>query len=115
MNPIRAPQLPQSSQVYFHPLISAESILMARQLDKINGVENMSFAGAWMGFGFHEDGFRAGAHVGRCLIDGRHKVERLDLVGRVKSARKNGNLGWGRYLLKMGVLSVQWVLDCGKI
>ncbi|ROW11902.1 hypothetical protein VPNG_04907 [Cytospora leucostoma] len=45
-----------SSQVYHHPLVSAESIQMAARLHMINAVGTVSFAGAWMGFGFHEDG-----------------------------------------------------------
>jgi predicted NAD/FAD-binding protein len=65
MNPVRVPQSVQSSQVYSHPLITADSILMTQQLDKIKDA-HVSFAGAWMGFGFHKDGFRAGTHAQGC-------------------------------------------------
>lgn len=36
---------------------------MAKYLHEINGVTGISFAGAWMGFGFHEDGFAAGVRA----------------------------------------------------
>lgn len=80
MNPIRAPRSPQSSHVYYHPLITSESIIMSRHLHKINGVLNVSFAGAWMGYGFHEDGFAAGAHVAQTLIHGHDETAPLQLI-----------------------------------
>lgn len=39
---------------------------MAKCLHTINCVKGISFAGAWMGFGFHEDGFAAGVRAA-CL------------------------------------------------
>jgi len=48
MNPIRAPRSPQSHQLYDHPLINSESMLVLRHLPKINRISAVSFAGAWM-------------------------------------------------------------------
>lgn len=39
---------------------------MVAYLPTINGVAGISFAGAWMGSGFHEDGFAAGVRAA-CL------------------------------------------------
>ena len=80
MNPIRMPLSPQSRQVYYHPLLSSESILALKHLPKINGVTNVSFAGAWMGWGFHEDGFVAGSHAAEMLLYGRDMAPDVDLI-----------------------------------
>ncbi|KAI0476353.1 FAD/NAD(P)-binding domain-containing protein [Xylariaceae sp. FL0804] len=114
MNPLRAPSTStfQSSQEYQHPLVSSESILMAPHLNRINGVGGIFFAGAWMGFGFHEDGFAAGAHAARMLIEGGDAVPPLDLVSgaRFERVRRIGILEW---ILRLFVLAIQWLLTLG--
>jgi predicted NAD/FAD-binding protein len=70
----------RSTHIYYHPLITVESASMVHRLNEINGVSRISFAGAWMGFGFHEDGFSAGVHAARMLIDGYEETEPLDLL-----------------------------------
>ncbi|RYP08961.1 hypothetical protein DL764_001572 [Monosporascus ibericus] len=110
MNPIHIPYSHQSSHVYYHPLISSESILMARNLHLINGVSNIGFAGAWMGFGFHEDGFKAGVHAARTFVDGWHKTPPLDLTADTMGCRVT-RLGFAKIGLRMGVLVVQQLLD----
>ncbi|KAI1357427.1 FAD/NAD(P)-binding domain-containing protein [Xylaria arbuscula] len=86
MNPLRTPHQPQSVHIYHHPLINTESISMVDSLHMINGVAHISFAGAWMGFGFHEDGFAAGSHVASLLINGAKKTKPLNLMGRGREA-----------------------------
>jgi predicted NAD/FAD-binding protein len=114
MNPIRFPRNPQRSQVYYHPLLTSESILMSPHLDRINGAGNISFAGAWMGFGFHEDGFAAGAHVARWLIQGRENTAPLDLVARVRNNRRRKLRGL-RLVLRLGVSALHKLLFKDKI
>ena len=87
MNPTHTPRSSQSSQVYHHPLISSESFLASRRLHEINGVWGISFAGAWMGYGFHEDGFSAGSHAAEMLICGRDKVGPLDIVDTLETCK----------------------------
>ncbi|KAI1208162.1 FAD/NAD(P)-binding domain-containing protein [Annulohypoxylon truncatum] len=99
MNPTRIPKTLQSIQVYHHPLISSESILMSGYIHRINGVSGISFAGAWMGFGFHEDGFASGAHVACMLVDGREKAGYLDLVAS-RSDSQRRKFGPGESLLR---------------
>jgi hypothetical protein len=73
MNPIRTPNNPRSSQTYDHPIISSESVLASRRLPLINMASNISFAGAWMGYGFHEDGFVVGMQVAQKIITGKYE------------------------------------------
>ncbi|KAI1824020.1 FAD/NAD(P)-binding domain-containing protein [Xylaria intraflava] len=109
MNPLRIPQSHRSRQAYYHPLISSESISMAPHLNLINGVRGISFAGAWMGFGFHEDGFAAGAHVAQMLVAGRENTSWLNLVSGTdeRCVRRIGALEWAA---RMVILAVQWLL-----
>ncbi|KAM3084616.1 Cytochrome c oxidase assembly protein cox11, mitochondrial, variant 2 [Clarireedia jacksonii] len=60
MNPIHTPRGVRASFVYYHPLFTSDSVLALKRMHLINGVSTVSFAGAWMGHGFHEDGCRAG-------------------------------------------------------
>lgn len=86
---------------------------MSQHLHRINGVKSVSFAGAWMGFGFHEDGFAAGAHVARMLMDGREKTAPLDLVSGVDETYVR-SLGIMESMLKLGIFAVQKLLLGGK-
>lgn len=82
---------------------------MARHLHRINGINNISFAGAWMGFGFHEDGFVAGVHAARTFMDGWDKIPPLDLIGDTKDMRPP-RTGFLRAVLRLGVLVMQQLL-----
>jgi predicted NAD/FAD-binding protein len=113
MNPSRIPASYHSSQIYYHPLITSESILMAPHVNRINGVRGISFAGAWMGFGFHEDGFAAGAHAAKMLVGGvtsRENPPWLDLISGKEAirARRIGLLEW---VARFIVLTIQWLLE----
>jgi uncharacterized protein len=45
---------------YEHPIFDAAAAASQRLFPKIQGVNHAWFAGAWQGYGFHEDGLRAG-------------------------------------------------------
>jgi uncharacterized protein len=45
---------------YEHPIFDAPAAAAQRLFPKIQGVNLAWFAGAWQGYGFHEDGLRAG-------------------------------------------------------
>jgi uncharacterized protein len=45
---------------YEHPLLDAAAIQAQRDLHEIQGQNHVWFAGAWTGYGFHEDGLRSG-------------------------------------------------------
>lgn len=48
---------------YQHPLFDAAAIAAQSDLWQIQGTNRTWFAGAWMGYGFHEDGLQAGLEV----------------------------------------------------
>jgi predicted NAD/FAD-binding protein len=52
---------------YRHPLQSAASMAAQRRKAEIQGVRRTWYAGAWWGFGFHEDGARSGVDVAAAL------------------------------------------------
>jgi predicted NAD/FAD-binding protein len=45
---------------YRHPLVTLESMRAQPELPRLNGQRHTAFAGAWQGYGFHEDGLRSG-------------------------------------------------------
>lgn len=54
---------------YSHPFFDLDAIRAQRRRDEIQGVGRTWFAGAYWGYGFHEDGARSGLDVARS-IDG---------------------------------------------
>jgi predicted NAD/FAD-binding protein len=48
---------------YEHPLYTNESIKSQEFINKINGDNNTYFAGAYLGYGFHEDGIKSALSV----------------------------------------------------
>jgi uncharacterized protein len=61
---------------YAHPVMDMAAIAMQPQLDDIQGVNHTWFAGAWMGYGFHEDGLKAGLAAARALLKQIHEPRR---------------------------------------
>lgn len=53
----------QCRRSYYLPIISSAALQAAQHLDLLNKADNVSYAGAWMGYTFHEDGFMAGLAV----------------------------------------------------
>tara|TARA_R110002124_G_scaffold63350_5_gene172917 strand:+ start:41151 stop:42485 length:1335 start_codon:yes stop_codon:yes gene_type:complete len=52
---------------YTHPLFDAAAIAAQKDLWQVQGSQRSWFAGAWMGYGFHEDGLQAGLEVAERL------------------------------------------------
>ena len=52
---------------YQHPMYTHSSVRAKIRRHEINGKNNTWFAGAYWGFGFHEDGLRSGVEVAREL------------------------------------------------
>lgn len=52
---------------YQHPVYTHASVAAQARRGEINGKDRIWFAGAYWGFGFHEDGFRSGVDVARAL------------------------------------------------
>ncbi|WP_310566295.1 FAD-dependent oxidoreductase [Hydrogenophaga sp.] len=54
---------------YDHPVFDLAAIRAQAQVPALQGQQQTFFAGAWMGYGFHEDGLKAGLQAARALID----------------------------------------------
>jgi predicted NAD/FAD-binding protein len=52
---------------YHHPVYTHASVAAQRRKAEIQGVRRTWFAGAYWGFGFHEDGIRSGVEVANAL------------------------------------------------
>lgn len=71
LNPIDAPR-PDSvlgSYEYAHPVFDAKAIAAQHRLPLIQGKQNTWFAGAWTGYGFHEDGLKSGLAVAQAIME----------------------------------------------
>jgi predicted NAD/FAD-binding protein len=62
LNPLQPPAESRTLEVnqYAHPIFDAAAVQAQKQLSDSAGESLHWFAGAWMGYGFHEDGFRSG-------------------------------------------------------
>ncbi|WVQ85126.1 hypothetical protein IAT38_007291 [Cryptococcus sp. DSM 104549] len=52
-----------SRWVYHHPTLTNALLRAQKELPTIQGKRGLYFVGAWTGYGFHEDGWRAGMEV----------------------------------------------------
>jgi uncharacterized protein len=52
---------------YAHPVFDGAAIAAQRRLADVQGRRQVWFAGAWTGYGFHEDGLKSGLAVGHAL------------------------------------------------
>lgn len=55
-----AQSLTQAEYEFDHPLFDDASTKAQRLMPNIQGARNISFAGAWLNFGFHEDAWTSG-------------------------------------------------------
>jgi uncharacterized protein len=69
LNPIDEP--PASSVIqefdYAHPVLDAGAVAAQLRLPALQGQQHTWFAGAWTGYGFHEDGLKSGLAVAEQL------------------------------------------------
>ena len=74
LNPVSpiAPEKILGEYAYAHPVFDLQAIDAQKQMPQLQGQNHTWFAGAWMGYGFHEDGLKAGMSVGRALLKRIH-------------------------------------------
>jgi predicted NAD/FAD-binding protein len=62
LNPVRPidPDLVMAEFSYAHPVFDLPAIQAQSEMAGLQGGQHTWFAGAWMGYGFHEDGLKAG-------------------------------------------------------
>lgn len=110
LNPLTPPHpsTVQGEWEYEHPLYTPEAIQAQRRLPQIQNKRGITFAGAWTGYGFHEDGFTSGL---------RAAVESLDaeVPWDVKDAKYIGGdsppqKGMQEVGLRMVIGLVQWCI-----
>lgn len=58
-----APGTVQYQTDYEHPIFDSAAIAAQSRMSRIQGTNRTWFAGAWLGYGFHEDGLQAGLEV----------------------------------------------------
>ena len=69
LNPLDEPKPSTCFQVidYAHPVFDLAAVRAQRQLPAIQGADGVWLAGAWTGYGFHEDGLKSGLAVARAI------------------------------------------------
>ena len=55
---------------YTHPVFDLAAIQAQRRMGPLQGQQHTWFAGAWMGYGFHEDGYKAGRAAAQGILQG---------------------------------------------
>ncbi len=72
LNPSQEPSAEKMIKkiIYHHPVFDRHCIDSQNQLRDIQGQNHTYFAGAWCGYGFHEDGLNSGIHVASLLNAG---------------------------------------------
>jgi len=70
LNPVREidPAHVLGSYDYAHPVFDLAAIQAQAHMPSLQGQQRTWFAGAWMGYGFHEDGFKAGRAAAQSLL-----------------------------------------------
>ena len=70
LNPVSpiAPEQILGQYDYAHPVFDLAAIAAQKRVPQLQGEQHTWFAGAWMGYGFHEDGLKAGLSVARALL-----------------------------------------------
>ena len=53
---------------YAHPVFDQAAIDAQQHMHQIQGQQRTWYAGAWLGYGFHEDGLKSGLAVARELL-----------------------------------------------
>ena len=70
LNPLREPDAATvlGTFDYAHPVFDRAAIEAQRRLPELQGRGGVWFAGAWTGYGFHEDGLTSGLAVAETLL-----------------------------------------------
>jgi len=70
LNPVQeiAPSAIIGEYDYAHPVFDLAAIRAQTEIRDLQGEQHTYYCGAWMGYGFHEDGLKAGLGVARQLL-----------------------------------------------
>ena len=84
LNPLR--EIPShhvlGEYAYAHPVFDTAAIKAQRQIPWLQGQQNTYYCGAWTGYGFHEDGLKAGQLAATQLLShqGNHQAKQQEGV-----------------------------------
>lgn len=67
LNPAGRPAHVHDRVAYTHPIYTTESVATQKAIPALNGQRGTYFCGAYLGFGFHEDGFRSAVEAAEDL------------------------------------------------
>ncbi|PUE54612.1 NAD(P)/FAD-dependent oxidoreductase [Limnohabitans parvus] len=75
LNPLQAidPATIVGEYDYAHPVFDLKAIDAQKRVPLLQGQRHTWYAGAWTGYGFHEDGLKSGLQVGRALLKQVHE------------------------------------------
>jgi hypothetical protein len=114
LNPYDTPDPKQTQGVfpYQHPIFDTNTIAAQNAVRSIQGQQNVWFAGAWLGSGFHEDGFTSGVKAAQMMCP--ELVLPFDLQGGGtdnfhKKSWSQSLMTLLRFLIRSGVLLVTWI------
>jgi uncharacterized protein len=84
LNPIREPRETSviSTFEYQHPILDEQAVDSQGRLDQIQGKRQTWFAGAWCGYGFHEDGLKSGMEAAKLVSAHFQSGESLTLASQ---------------------------------
>lgn len=100
------PALTQAQYEYKHPLYNARMVAAQEELHRIQGKNGVWFAGAWTGYGFHEDGFSSGMRVGLQLGGSvPWKVQDAKFSRGLKP-----QLNWKDWVVRVVVVAIQLLI-----
>ena len=70
LNPLRDidPAQVLGRYAYDHPVFDLAAMQAQKQITNLQGQQCTWYAGAWLGYGFHEDGLRAGQAAARGVL-----------------------------------------------
>lgn len=98
---------------YAHPQYSLNAVASQRDVASIQGANSTYFCGAWMGYGFHEDGFRSGLEVAMVVsktpVPWIHKI--FEHYNVHFSNKKNDVKGSNSLLNSMLIKPAAWMLE----
>ena len=62
LNPIKIPEKKKIEKIitYEHPIYDLQTFDSQKKVELIQGLNNTWFCGAYLGYGFHEDGIKSG-------------------------------------------------------
>jgi predicted NAD/FAD-binding protein len=111
LNPSRPPDPAkvQGTYNYSHPFYDSNVLAKQEEMYTIQGKRNVWFAGAWMKYGFHEDGFTAGLEAAKAISPGIQLPFSI-VDSKYSRGMSTGRLSWETQLLRFLIAAIQFLI-----